>query len=368
MSGGSADKTEKPTPKRIQDARKQGQVAKSQDFNGAMVLIAATMMMGMVGPYAYGVFYNHMRSTFETLGQVRAMTLDSFNGLLTETIYALVMLMLPILLGVMVVAILSNLLMVRPLLAIDAIKPKLDKINPLNGFKRLWSMRSIIEVVKAILKMVLIGACAWSIIQSHLGELMSLMLGDMITGWAAVFGVLGKIAVWSAIIFIVMGILDWRYQAWQLEKQLRMTRQEIKDERKNQDGDPMIKSRIRQMGIQMSRNRQLAQVPTADVVITNPTHFAIALKYDPDVSPAPFVIAKGKDHFALKIKERAKEHGVPTVENKPLARALYAMVEVDAMIAPELFVAVAEVLAFVFAKNKGRGLKRKKSSTQARPL
>ena len=166
--------------------------------------------------------------------------------------------------------------------------------------------------------------------------------------------------------FFIMGLVDWRYQAWELEKQLRMSRQDIKDERKNQEGDPMMKQRMRQMGIQISKNKQLASVPTADVVITNPTHFAIALRYDPDVAPAPMVVAKGQDHFALKIKEVAKENNVMTIENRPLARALYAACEVDAMIPPDLFIAVAEVLAYVFAKNKGRRLNAaKKSSRQA---
>jgi len=191
------------------------------------------------------------------------------------------------------------------------------------------------------------------------------MLTSLMAGWGVVTNVIGMISLWAVSAFFVLGLADYIYQRYELEKQLRMSRQEVKDERKNQEGDPMIKNKVRQMGVQISRNKQLAQVPTADVVITNPTHFAIALKYDPDRAPAPIVIAKGADHFALKIKELAKEAGIPTVENKPLARSLYKMADVDNMIPPELFVAVAEVLAFVFSKNKGRHMrKRLKNSTK----
>ncbi len=354
------NKTEKPTPKRIADAREQGQVAKSQDFNGAIVLTAATGAMAFVGPYTFSTLYGMMRYTFSHLS-AKPLTMAAFNAMLSDAVVALIWLLMPFLLAVMVMGALSNLVQVRPLVAWKALQPKLDKINPVNGFKRMWSMRAVVEVVKALVKMAVIGACGYNIIQKHMPELMGLGMMEMPLAWHFVFSVLSEIALWSCALFFVMGLLDWRYQAYELEKQLRMTRQEVKDERKNQEGDPMIKSRIRQMGVQISRNKQLASVPTADVVITNPTHFAIALKYDPDIAPAPVVVAKGKDHFALKIKEVAREHNIPMVENKPLARALYPVVEPDAMIPPDLFVAVAEVLAYVYSKNKGRRLPGRKS-------
>lgn len=363
------DKTEKPTAKRMQDAREKGQVAKSQDFNGAMVLIAATGAMAYVGPYTISTLYGQMKYTFGQLLSSplarQPLTSVNFNSLMTDTIQSMVWLMLPFLLTVLVLGVLSNLVQVKPLFTMQAIFPKLDKINPINGFKRFWSTRSIVEVVKALLKMAIIGATGTIIIHNHREELMGLGGLDVPVAWMAVLKVIGEIAQWSCVLFFISGLIDWRYQAWELEKQLRMSRQDIKDERKNSDGDPMMKGRIRQMGVKMAKTRQLAAVPTADVVITNPTHYAIALKYDPDIAPAPVVVAKGKDLFAQKIKEIAKEHKVPMVENKPLARSLYPVVEVEAMIPPDLFVAVAEVLAYVFAKNKGRRLAAQKRAKDA---
>ncbi|HEY9686308.1 MAG TPA: flagellar biosynthesis protein FlhB [Coleofasciculaceae cyanobacterium] len=368
MSGDSGSKTEKPTPKRIQDAREKGQVSKSSDFNSAIVLIAATGAMAFVGPYTLNTLYGLMQYTFSKLlsspEALRPMTDTTFTAILSSTVHSMTWLLLPLLLTVMVLGVLSNVAQVKPLFAIQAIAPKLDKLNPLSGFKRMWSLRSVIEVVKAIIKMTVIGACGSVIISSHMGELMQIGAMEVPVAWGVVLGVIGQIALWCCIWFFLMGLIDWRYQAWEFEKQLRMSRQDIKDERKNQEGDPMMKNRIRQMGLKLARTRQLAAVPTADVVITNPTHFAIALKYDPDIAPAPVVVAKGKDLFAQKIKAVAKEHGVPMVENKPLARALYPVVEAEAMVPPDLFVAVAEVLAYVFAKNKGRRLAARKRQAE----
>ncbi|MCE3235909.1 MAG: flhB [Vampirovibrio sp.] len=363
------DKTEKPTAKRLEDARKKGQVVKSQDFNGAIVLIAATGAMAYAGPYAVSTLYGQMQFTFGKLLSnpevLKPLTFESYNALVSSTIQSMVWLMLPFLLTVMVLGALSNLLQVKPLFAMEAIYPKLDKINPINGFKRFWSTRSLVEVIKAIVKMAIIGAAGTMIIQNHMSELMTLGSVEVPVAWGTIVKILAEIAQWACTLFFIAGLIDWRYQAWEFEKQMRMSRQEIKDERRNTDGDPMMKGRIRQMGVKMARTRQLASVPTADVVITNPTHYAIALKYDPDIAPAPVVVAMGKDIFAQKIKEVAKEHKVPMVENKPLARALYPVVEVDAMVPPDLFVAVAEVLAYVFAKNKGRRLAAQKRAKDA---
>ena len=359
MSGNdSSSKTEKPTPRRMEQARENGQVAKSQDLNSAVVLGAATLVLMFVGPSTYNTFYSTLRYTFSHLS-TKTMTTTSFGQLLADTTISVIWLLMPILILICAMATLGNLLQVKPLFTLKPLQPKLEKINPVSGFKRLWAMRSIVEVVKSLIKMAIIGGGGYLIISAHMDQLMITMMTDITTGWGLVARVAGLIALWSVSFFFVLGIADFLYQKYELEKQLRMSRQEIKDERKNQEGDPMIKSKIRHMGIQMSRNRQLAEVPTADVVITNPTHFAVAIKYDPDLAPAPVVVAKGADHFAFKIRELAKENGVMIVENKPLARSLYKIAEVEAMIPAELFVAVAETLAYVFAKNKGRKNKNK---------
>lgn len=362
----ASEKTEKPTEKKLQDAREKGQVSKSQDLNGALVLMAAAGSFVFAGPYLISNIYAQLQHTFQKLLisplSLRQFNIVQFNGLVAGTIQSMVLLMLPVLLSVMILGILSNVMQVKPMIAVQAIAPKLDKINPINGFKRFWSTRSLVEVLKAIVKMSIIGTCGTLIINNHLSELMALNTVDVPVAWITIVGVLGDIAKWSCVLFLIAGIADWRYQAWEFEKQMRMSRQDIKDERRNAEGDPMLKSRIRQTGAKMAKTRQLAAVPMADVVVTNPTHYAIALKYDPDLAPAPMVVAKGKDLFAQKIKEVAKENKVPMVENKALARSLYPVVEVDAMVPPELFVAVAEVLAYVFSKNKGRRLAAQKRS------
>ncbi len=354
---GAANKTEKPTPKKLEDARKKGQVAKSNDLNGAVVLSTAALLMVFVGPYTYNTIFGLMRHSFEnTLTQ--AVTADGFIQLIKSGGEGIIFLILPFFVGVTVMAILSNLFQIKPLVAMEAIQPKLDKINPIQGFKRLFSMRSIVEVLKSLIKMGIIGFGSYFIIMSREQELLALNQVNLQIAMETIFSVVGTIAVFSCTIFLVLGLADFLYQKYEMEKQLKMSMQEIKDERKNMEGDPTIKRRVREIGIQMSRKRQLADVKTADVVITNPTHFAVAIKYDPDVGPAPIVVAKGVDHFAFKMREVAQEAGVLIKENKPLARSLYATVEVGHMIPPDLFVAVAEVLAFVFSKRKGRKNKR----------
>jgi flagellar biosynthesis protein FlhB len=364
----ASEKTEKPTDKRLQDAREKGQVSKSQDLNGAVVLLTATGCLAYSGSFFVSSIYAQLQFTFGKLLTsplaLKHFTLPQFNALLVGAVHSTVLLLLPILLSVLVLGVLINLVQVKPMVAIEAIAPKLDKINPLNGFKRLWSTRSLAEVVKALIKMSIIGVCGSLIINTHFQELMGLGGLPIPLAWSSIIGVIGELSKWCCILFLIAGIADWRYQAWEFEKQMRMSRQDIKDERRNSEGDPMIKSRIRQIGAKMARSRQLASIPMADVVVTNPTHYAIALKYDPDLAPAPVVVAKGKDLFAQKIKAIAKEHQVPMVENRALARSLFPLVEVDAMVPPELFVAVAEVLAYVFSKNKGRRLAMQKKSAK----
>lgn len=361
MAGGG-DKTEKPTPKRLEDARKKGQVAKSQDLNGAIILIAATGIMGFAGYHGYLGLSNLTKETYTTLLQSVAIshpTNTGFVQLINTYTQKMAGIVGPFFLGIAVLAIIGNIAQNKPNVAFEALQPKLEKVNPIQGFKRLWSMRSIVETVKAIIKMTIIGIAGTVIIRSHIDELMSLTLMTPLAIAQIVLGIMAQVAISACIIFLILGLADFFYQKYEHNKQLKMTKQEIKDEHKNTEGDQQIKGKIRQIGFEMSRKQQLKSVKTADVVITNPTHYAVAIQYDPDVSPAPMVVAKGVDHFALKIREVAKENGVLIQENKPLARALYAMVDVMSMIPPELFVAVAEVLAIVFSKKKGRKLKGK---------
>jgi flagellar biosynthetic protein FlhB len=358
VSESSGERTEKPTPYRIEKAREQGQVAKSQDFNGAVIVGTTYMMTLWAGQYAYQTIVS---ISTELWGKpfTKALTVTSSLGLINDLVLVMVLIMLPFIGAMMVTGVLGNLVQVKPLFAIQAIQPKFDKINPVNGFKRLWSLRSVIEVVKALLKMGIIGWASFSIIDGHVHELWGLSSMSLNEALSVLSGIMGHVALWVVIILTVLGIADWWYQAYELEKQLRMSKQDIKDERKNQEGNPLLKGRIRQIGREMSRKRQLSAVPTADVIVTNPTHLSIAIQYNPEIEPAPRIIAKGADHFAMKIREVAKDHNILLVENKPLAQTLYKTVEVGHMIPPELFIAVAEVLAYVYTRNRQRRPKKR---------
>lgn len=349
----SDNKTEKPTGKRLEDARKEGQVARSQDLNGAIMLGTATAMLGLTGPYLYETVMGQTRYSYSQL-LVLAARPEQFTPLMVSAAQSAIGLMLPFMVAIAAMAILVNIAQVKPMITPKAVMPKLDKINPLAGFKRMVSMRAMVEVVKALLKMGVMSGCGWAVVASAQDQLMGLSGQDPAVAVGVILGVIGNLAITASAVFLVLGLVDYFYQKYEFEKQLRMSRQEVKDEHKNMEGDPQIKRKIREAGMQMARRRQLSAVKTADVVVTNPTHFAVAIQYDPDISPAPRVVAKGQDYFALKIREVAKEAGVPTVENKPLAQSLFKLVEVDSMIPPELFVTVAEVLAVVFARRGGR--------------
>jgi flagellar biosynthesis protein FlhB len=354
MAEGS-EKTEKPTPKRIADARKKGQVAKSNDFNSALVLGAVVLLLMMYGSYFFQYLARLTREFLQhQLRTATSLNEGTFAGIFSDTMFHIIIVMAPFLVGVLLMGVLANLMQVKVLFTVHPLKPDLQKINPLKGLKRIFSQRTFVELIKGILKMVVVGYCAYVVIQSQEDHLMAMSHMGFAQAWALIFKTALSICATIAIALLVLGVADWWYQHYQLMKQLKMTRQEVKDELKNTEGNPEIKRRLKQTGHAMLRRRMLSAVQTADVVVTNPTHFAVAIQYDPDEAPAPRVVAKGADHMAFKIRELAQEHKVPIVENKPLARSLYSAVEVDHMIPPELFITVAEVLAYVFKRNRGR--------------
>jgi flagellar biosynthetic protein FlhB len=233
---------------------------------------------------------------------------------------------------------------------------KLNRLNPLSGLKRIFSVRSLTELIKSIFKIVVVGIIGFSYLKGEVVNMLKTMDMDVVS-IAAYIGVTAtNVAIRMCIALLVLGVLDYGYQWWEYEKNIRMTKQEIKEEYKQTEGNPEIKSKIKQKQRQISLRRMMQSVPEADVVITNPTHYAVAIKYDIKISDAPVVLAKGQDYMALKIKEKAKENGIEIVENKSLARALYSTVEIGEKIPPDLYQAVAEVLAFVYGlKNSTKG-------------
>ena len=347
-----SQKTEEPTMKRLEEARKQGQVVQSKEVTNWVVLAAGAFIVLVLGPGMMQQFkelFTAFVAAPHALSQ-HPMGIDNvFYDLFIQTAGILA---LPVIILV-IAAIAAPLLQIGPLFTAETMKPKLSKISPLAGAKRLFSLRSVVEFLKSILKMVIIGGVAtllmmpfYSSIEHFVGLPIELALDELhMLIFRLVLGVMS--------VLTVIAIIDYIYQRMEHMKKMRMSRQEIKDEFKQTEGDPMIKAKLAELRQTKARQRMMANVPGADVVIVNPTHYAVALKYDPEQMDAPVMVAKGIDTVALRIKGLAKEHDITIVENPPLARGLFDNMEIDDMIPNDFFKAVAEVISYVF-KLKGK--------------
>ena len=346
MAGGG-DKTEKATPKRREEARKKGQVARSQDLNGALVLISGLIALSVSAPHTFQSLGDEMRATIATMANPRAITaglLGQFAVGAGKTIAAAVG---PVALACMAGGVLANVIQVRPKLSGSGLKPDPKKLNPLAGAKNLFGPNVLFESAKNITKVLIVGAITAFAVLPKLDELSALVgmaPGDFVSH--AAHTVLG-IAERAAGAYLVLAILDFVYQRWRHEKSLRMDKQEVKDEQKQYTAPPEVRSAIRRRQMQAARARMMSAVPEADVVVTNPTHYAVALKYEAGTL-APEVVAKGKDLVAAQIRKIARENDVPVISDPPLARSLHASVEVGHQIPEELYQTVAQLLAFVY--------------------
>ncbi|MFJ7638577.1 flagellar biosynthesis protein FlhB [Peribacillus sp. NPDC097264] len=348
----AGEKTEKATPKKRQDSKKKGQVAKSQDVNTSVNLITVFSVLLLMGPY----MYNHLLSLMKKYLQNFTMADFSEEGMqviLLEILVEMGLVLGPVFLAAVVAGILANVMQIGFMFSTESIQFKLEKLDPIKGFKRIFSMRAIVELLKSILKISFVGFVAFYVLWNRMEEIMILSQISVADAMATLADITIKVGYYAAVALLFIALLDYMYQKYDFEKNIRMSKQDIKDEYKNSEGDPLIKSKIRQKQRQMAAQRMMQEVPNADVVITNPTHFAIALKYDENEAEAPFVVAKGVDFVAQKIKYIAKENDVVMVENRPLARSLYDQAEVGQAIPEEFFKAVAEILAFVY-KTKGK--------------
>lgn len=346
------EKTEKPTGRKLSKAREEGQVAKSPEIASVLVLLIGIMVL-----YIFGYLF-YPKATEVLTGNLGFDEIPQFNKhwcltLLNRTVGQFFVLVLPVLGAVFVAAFAANVFQVGFQISSKAITPKLEKFNVVKGFGRLFSLKSLMELFKSIVKLSVIGGVAYFAIRGEMGELIK--LHNATTAYIFIYILQGifKIFIWVILIMIAVAIADFSYQKWQFEKDMRMTKQEVKEEHKETEGDPQIKSRIRSIQLQAARKRMMQQVPEADVVVTNPTHLAVAIKYDPFAMEAPQVIAKGAGRVAERIREIAAEHHIPVVENKELARNLYKIIEVGEQIPTEFFRAVAELLAYVY-KLKGK--------------
>jgi len=348
------ERTERATPKKRAQARKKGQVAQSREISSAAILIGATAVFYFWGSQMVGRFTEFIHTFYRNIGTLDLQQ-SSVPMLLWEIMQQVFWVLLPLLTVVVLVAVAANVAQIGFLVIEEPFAFRFSKLNPVSGIKRLFSLRSFAELVKSLLKMGFVGLVAFAMVKGQAGALPSLMQMG-VAGILAFFGqVAFKVCAYTCLVMVVLAALDYVFQRWQHEKDLRMTKQEIKDEFKQTEGDPKIKSRIRSIQLEMARRRMMDQVPEATVVITNPTHLAVALKFDAGTMSAPRVVAKGAGFVAERIRAVAVEHGVPIVEQKPLARSLFKGVDIGAYIPVDLYQAVAEILAYVYRLRELKG-------------
>ncbi len=351
--GPGGEKTEPATQKKLSDARKEGQVAKSREIANGLGLLALFLVLKMwVGGMGerfvsvFGGIYDRIPTISKLLGGTSPD--GEMTELLIHGLENVMLILLPIFAVGFAVAFLSDYFQVKWAPTTKPLHPKFSKMSPISGVKRLFSANSLVELVKSILKIILVAYIAYSFLVDYTD--MIFILYDISLMQA--IGILGQVVtdlgIRIAVFYMILAVADYFYQRWKFSEDMKMTKQEVKDEYKNQEGDPQIKGKIKQKMREISHRRMMQALPQADVVITNPTHYAVAIQYDSSQFTAPVVLAKGQDYLAQRIKDVARENKIEIVENKPLARMLYANVEVGQMIPPELYQAVAEVLAFVY--------------------
>src|SRR5699024_5621465 len=347
----AGEKTEKATPKKREDERKKGRVAKSQDISTALLLFASFLLLFVAGSFMKNNMLTLYRSTFTEYIHME-VTYDSIAQLMGEVLIQFSAIVVPVMVVAAVVAIAANMIQVGVLFTTEPLKFDLKKLDPIKCAKRIFSIRAIVELLKSFLKIAFIGTITFAVIWIYKDEMMMLALKTPEVAVAFFGRVTIIMGIAATIMLLFLAVLDYMYQKYDFEKNIRMSKQDIKDEHKNIEGNPLIKSKLREKQRQIAMSRMMSEVPTADVVITNPTHYAIAIKYDEDVIAAPYVVAKGVDDIAQKIKEIAKEHDVTMMEDRPLARALYDEVEINDVIPEHFYQAIAEILAFVYQNEK----------------
>ncbi len=346
----TGEKTEKATPKRRREAREKGQVNQSKEINSALVLIFVFAAINFINKYWYKEMYKFYHNILNYSSSVNTIyTIKSVSYILNDTLWLIIKLAMPLLFTSLVVGVICSYMQVGFLFTTKTLAVKFDKINPISGFKRMFSMKSVVELVKGLLKVAILIYITANYLMKEYNNIINVFDMELGQILAYLWSIVLNIAIRCSVILLVLAVLDYLYKRWEFEKELKMSKQEIKEEYKQTEGDPQIKSKIKAKQRQIAMRRMMQDVPTADVVITNPTHFAVALAYDDKGHTAPKVIAKGQDLIAQNIKRIASENDIPLYENKPLARKLFYNVEIGDVIPPELYHAVAEVLAYIYS-------------------
>ena len=351
MAGGKDNRTEKPTPRKIQKAREKGQVPRSKEVPAAVVLLGVLLTLQFFGKTIFYTLEFQMRQLLNF--RIPAdITCPYLGELVSGAEWRLAVVLGPMLLSVIIFSVAANMMQGGLAFSSESIKLHFNKLNPKNGLSRIFSKNGIVQLIKSLLFIILCSFISYKVISKNFSIFPQLILMDVRKLLHWICSISYEILILVAIFLAVIAVADYYFQKYRFKEQLRMTKQEVKEEFKEREGDPLTKGRIRRIQREMARKRMMADVPNADVIITNPTHYAVALSYKMESMEAPKVIAKGVGFLALKIRELAQEHGIPLVENKPLAQTLYKSVEIGDYIPGNLYKAVAEILAYVYkAKN-----------------
>lgn len=345
------ERTEEATAQRREDFRRRGHVAQTRELSSVFMILGLALLLFLMGPF----FIHNILDTYRyAMDLIRPEVLRDNNliGYLGVFFIKAAMVLFPFLVFAFIVAIASSVLQIGFLFSEEALTPDLEKINPFSGWKRIFSLRNVIEGIKSLFKFLMIGGSVYYVLAPMAAGLPQLASFSPDQTMSFLVGLVFKLLFAVGGMLVVLAVADYFFQRFSIENEMKMTKQEIRDEAKTREGDPLIKARIRKVQKEVAQRRMMTDVPKADVIITNPTHIAVALRYMPEKYAAPVLIAKGQDFVAAKIRELAKQHNIPIVENKPLARTIFKTMDLGQVIPRELFAAVAEVLAYVFKLKK----------------
>lgn len=348
----AGEKTEPATEKKRREAVEQGNVAKSQDLASVVILLTGFLMLRFYGPELYGLCGEYMRYSMGTSIHTSLSPSETIM-LFNQLIYLLIKILAPFMIAIMLSAVAANMIQTGFLFRFDPMTPNLDRLNPISGLQNVFSWKLVAELVKSILKILVVAYIPYTTIKEQIPMIIRFIQLEPMPAMIILLKIIFYMAIKIILVLLALALADWAFQKWRYEENLKMSKEEIKEEYKQREGDPRIKQKIREKQRQAANRRMMDEVPKATVVVTNPTHIACALKYVPGESSAPIVVAMGAGLIARRIKEIAKENDVPILENKPLARALYKMVEVGDEIPSDLYGAVVEILTQVYRmKNK----------------
>lgn len=345
------ERTERATPKRRRDERKKGNVLQSKDIVTVFTLIGGFYALKLTFMSSYSALKGCMLKYFSYMQNKAELSQDLIREMAFDSVLVAARIIAPLMACIVFLSIAATVFQTKPLFVLDSLKPKFNRLSPLQGFKKIFSVRSIVEVLKGIIKISILFYLLYDFIGKQIIELPKLFTLEIPAACGYMFQTVFNMALRIGMAFAVISVFDFFYQRWEYERQLKMSKQEIKEEYKQLEGDPQVKGKIKELQRKMAMSRMMQQVPDADVVIRNPTHFAVALHYDPEKHVAPILLAKGQDEMALRIVRVAEENEIFIVENKPLARAIYATTDLNQQLPPEFYGAVAEILVHVYRLN-----------------